>query len=62
LPRTFYRDGKIATARSKTGNPVYNTAVTRLREILDAAPKHGAITLCASSRGQPWSESGMNKP
>ena len=28
-----------------------------LREILDAAPNHDAITLCANSYGRPWTES-----
>jgi integrase len=60
LPRTFYRDGRIATKRSKTGHPVYNKPIDMLREVLDLTPKHDAITLCAHSRGQPWTESGFN--
>lgn len=58
LPRSFYKDGEIATRRSKTGEPVFWPTPEALREILDAAPKHDAITLCANSRGRPWTESG----
>jgi len=59
LPRTFYKDGGIATRRSKTGEPVYWPAPAPLRVILKAAPKHDAITLCANSAGKPWTESGF---
>ena len=59
LPRTFYRDGAIATTRSKTGAPVYWPVIKPLREILEAAPGHEAITLCANSFGRPWSVSGF---
>ena len=59
LPRTFYKDGAIATRRSKTGEPVYWPAPEPLRAILEAAPKHDAITLCANSGGKPWTESGF---
>ncbi|MGH7191917.1 MAG: site-specific integrase, partial [Candidatus Saccharimonadales bacterium] len=34
LPRTFYKDGAIATARAKTGEPVYWPAPAPLRDIL----------------------------
>jgi integrase len=59
LPRTFYKDGAIATRRSKTGEPVYWPAPAPLRAILEAAPKHDAISLCANSAGKPWTESGF---
>ena len=59
LPRTFYKDGAIATRRSKTGEPVYWPAPTPLRAILEHAPKNDAITLCANSAGKPWTESGF---
>jgi integrase len=59
LPRSFYKEGEIATTRSKTGELVFWPAPTPLREILAAAPPHGAITLCASSRGRPWTTSGF---
>jgi len=59
LPRTFYKDGAIATRRAKTGEPVFWPAPAPLRAILRAAPKHDAITLCANSSGRPWTESGF---
>jgi len=59
LPRTFYKDGAIATTRAKTGEPVFWRAPAPLRAVLEAAPKHNAITLCANSSGQPWTESGF---
>lgn len=59
LPRTFYKNGAIATHRSKTGEPVYWPAPAPLRIILEGAPKHDAITLCANSVGKPWTESGF---
>jgi integrase len=59
LPRNFYRDGEIATRRSKTGEPVYWPAPAELRTILASAPAHHAITLCTNSNGKPWTESGF---
>jgi integrase len=59
LPKTFYRNGEIATKRSKTGAPVYWKAPAQLKAILAKAPKHEAITLCANLRGRPWTESGF---
>lgn len=59
LPRTFFKDGAIATERSKTGAPVYWPVIRPLQEILDAAPAHEAMTLCANSRGRPWTVSGF---
>ena len=59
MPRSFYRDGEIATHRSKTGEHVFWPAPAELQTILNAAPKHDAITLCANSDGKPWTESGF---
>ena len=59
LPPNHLRDGKIATRRSKTGNPVYWDAPHELRQILAEAPRHNAITLCANSDGKPWTVSGF---
>lgn len=59
LPRTFYKDGAIATVRSKTGAPVYWPVIEPLKTILDAAQDHEAMTLCANSRGRPWTVSGF---
>ena len=59
LPRTFCRDGEIATRRSKTGQPVFWPVPATLAAILATAPKHDAITLCANSTGRPWTLSGF---
>jgi integrase len=48
LPRSFYRNGEIATQRSKTGEPVFWPA-----------PAHNAVTLCANSAGRPWTDDGF---
>ena len=60
LPRSFYKDGDIATSRSKTGEPVYWPCPTELAAVLAAAPKHDAITICANSYGQVWTTDGFN--
>jgi integrase len=60
LPKSFYKDGDIATRRSKTGEPVFWQCPVQLAEILAAAPQHNAITLCANSDGKPWTVSGFN--
>ena len=59
LPRSFYRDGDIATRRAKTGEPVFWPVPGPLAAILDVAPKHSALMLCANSDGRPWTESGF---
>lgn len=59
LPRTFYKHGTIATSRAKTGEPIFWPMPKPLRDILDKAPKHDAITLCANSEGKPWTVSGF---
>ena len=58
LRRDAYRDGKIALKRSKTGEPVFWPCPKHLKVILEKAPKHDAITLCANSDGRPWTISG----
>jgi integrase len=59
LPRTFYKNGEIATKRSKTGEPVFWDCPTPLITILSDAPSHDAVTLCANSDGKPWTLSGF---
>jgi integrase len=59
LPRTFYKGGEIATRRSKTREPVFWPAPRPLRDALSVAVEHDAITLCANSHGQPWTEHGF---
>jgi integrase len=59
LPRSFYKEGEIATRRSKTGEPVFWPAPAALVEVLSTSPSHNAVTLCANSFGRPWTESGF---
>jgi integrase len=59
LPRIFYKGGEIATRRSKTGEPVFWPAPAPLREALAVAPEHAAVTLCANSKGRPWTDDGF---
>lgn len=59
LPRKYWRDGEIATRRSKTGEPVFWPVPSALDEVLRTAPAHDAATLCASSRGRPWTLDGF---
>lgn len=59
LPRTFVRDGEIATWRSKTNQPVFWPMPKPLADILADAPEHSAMTLCATSFGRPWTLSGF---
>jgi integrase len=59
LPRSFLKQGEIATRRSKTGEPVFWPAPSALTAILNEAPPHSAVTLCANSYGRPWTESGF---
>jgi integrase len=59
LPRSFFKQGEIATRRSKTGEPIFWPAPAALTTALMEAPAHNAITLCANSYGRPWTESGF---
>lgn len=60
LPRTFAKGGQIATRRSKTGDAVFWPMPAPLADILDNAPDQIATTLCANSRGTPWTLSGFS--
>jgi integrase len=60
LPRTFAKGGQIATRRSKTGEAVFWPMPAPLADILDKAPNQMATTLCANSRGTPWTLSGFS--
>jgi integrase len=60
LPRTAVANGCIDTRRGKTKEPVWLPLPEPVKEALAKAPKHGAITVCASSRGRPWSYSGLD--
>jgi hypothetical protein len=62
LPRTFAKGGQIATRRSKTGEAVFWPMPAPLADILDNAPDQMATTLCANSRGIPWTLSALAHP
>lgn len=59
LPRTAVSDGMINTRRGKTGEAIWLPLPAPVVAALAAAPTHDAITLCANSRGKPWSVSGF---
>lgn len=60
LARTAIKDGFIDTKRAKTGEAVWIPVPQPVLEALKAAPKHDAITVCANSRGLPWTTSGYS--
>jgi integrase len=59
LPRSAVADGKIDTKRGKTGQPVWLPLPAPVLDSVLKAPTHSAITLCANSRGLPWTVSGF---
>jgi len=59
LPRSAITGGMIDTRRGKTGVPVWLPAPSPVADALRDAPTHDAITVCANSRGQPWTGSGF---
>jgi integrase len=60
LPRNAIVNGQIDTRRGKTSVPLFIPAPAPLLAALEAAPKHSAITLCANSRGLPWTYNGFS--
>jgi integrase len=60
LPKTAISSAGIDTRRNKTGQPVYLPLFAPVKEALNASPVHNAITLCASSRNQPWTYNGFS--
>ena len=59
LLKSAYNGTEIATRRSKTGEHVFVPCPAPLKAILDSAPAHDALRLCANSDGKPWTESGF---
>lgn len=59
LKKSAIKEGMIDTARGKTKVAVWMPLPEPLLEVLNVSPKHDAITLCASSRGVPWTISGF---
>jgi len=59
LPHTAVRETLIDTRRGKTGTGGLIPLPSPVAEAIAAAPAHDAITLCANSRGKPWTVSGF---
>ena len=59
LPRSAIVDGRIDTRRGKTSVPVWLPLPSPVMDVLRDAPKHDALTVCANSRGKPWTVSGF---
>lgn len=59
LTKNAYDGRDLETITRKTGQRVWWPVPASLREILDQAPKHNAVTLAANSRGRPWTEGGF---
>lgn len=60
LPKTAISSAGIDTRRRKTGQPVYLPLFEPVADALAKAPPHDAITLCANSRGRPWTYNGFS--
>lgn len=60
LPRNAIKDGMLDTRRGKTGVPVWIKLPEPLVEILSESPTHDAITVCANSKGRPWTYNGFS--
>lgn len=60
LPKTAIVDGRLDTKRRKTAVPVWVKLPQPVLDALAVQPPHDAITLCASSRGRPWTYSGLD--
>lgn len=60
LRRSSIKDGLIDTKRAKTGQSVWIPLPAFVQEVLAAAPRHDAVTVCANSYGKPWTTSGFN--
>ncbi|TIL84302.1 MAG: hypothetical protein E5Y73_34035 [Mesorhizobium sp.] len=59
IPPTAVSDGMIDARRGKTGVAMWFPLPAPVVAALAVAPKHDAITLCANSRGKPWTPSGF---
>ena len=60
LPKTAVSSAGIDTRRGKTRQELYLPIFDPVAEALEKAPRHNAITLCANSRGRPWSYNGFS--
>jgi integrase len=60
LKKSAIRDSRIWRRTNKTGQEVYLPLHPDLDRLIRESPQHDAITLAATSRGMPWTESGFN--
>jgi len=60
LRRDAVADGVIWARRGKTGREVPLPIGPALRAALDAAPRHDALTILATSKGLPWTYNGFS--
>jgi integrase len=58
MTKAAVKNGVIQT--SKTGEELVVHIHPDLQAIFDEAPRHDAVTIAATSRGRPWTESGFN--
>jgi integrase len=59
LPKTACRDGWLQHETAKRRVEICLPITDELRAEILRAPAHDAITLCANSRGQPWTDDGL---
>jgi integrase len=59
LPKTAFREGWLRHETRKRLVEVVLPVTDELRREILRAPAHAAITLCANSFGQPWTEDGL---
>jgi integrase len=60
LTKAAIRDGRIWRRTNKTGQEVSIPIHPDLSHLLATAPEHDAITIAATTKGTPWTESGFN--
>lgn len=60
LTKGAIRDSKIWRRTNKTGQEVSIPVHPDLAHLLATAPRHDAITIAATTKGIPWTESGFN--
>lgn len=60
LRRDAVSNGVIWADRGKTGVPVAIPVLERLQLALNRSPSHDAITVLASTKGQPWTYNGFS--
>ena len=59
MPKTAIKAGQINLDRAKTGESLWKPLPRPAFEAWRAAPGHKAMTLCATSKGTPWTKTGL---